>query len=63
MDEGTFWHGPCIGAGHDPDPANLAQRILDTARIATAIHLEQDAQDGFTEAEQLNEGSTETISE
>jgi len=44
-------------------PANLAQRILDTARIATAIHLEQDAQDGFTEAEQLNEGSTETISE
>jgi hypothetical protein len=24
-------------------PANLAQRILDAARIATAIHLEQDA--------------------
>jgi hypothetical protein len=44
-------------------PANLAQRILDAARIATAIHLEQDAQERAAQAKQLDQNSTEAISE
>ena len=43
-------------------PANLAQRILDAARIAAAIHQGQDAQRA-SQADHLTEEPTETISE